>query len=341
MPAARPAPSRRDGILPGADRIRRMAKGTRDVNLTPARLRRALEGAILSLTGVPLRISQLRQHAPVPIRLPAHYATTPLPARPPVISVVTPSHEQGRFLDQTIASVVDQRYPMLEYIVVDNCSTDETPGILARRRDVLAHCCVEPDRGQANAINKGFARSTGEVMAWLNSDDLLLPGALAYVAGVFAQRPDVDVVYGHRLLIDEAGGEIGRWVLPPHSNSLLSWADYVPQETMFWRRRAWERAGGALDESFQFALDWDLLLRFRDAGARIVRLPRFLGAFRVHAQQKSLAWYESHGVGEMARVRQRQLGRVPTQREIQWRVLPYMLQRVAWHGLHRAGLLRH
>src|SRR5262249_23541680 len=144
-----------------------------------------------------------------------------------------------------------------------------------------------PDEGQTQAINLGFQHTSGEIMAYLNSDDLLLPGSLAYVAGYMAAHPEVDVVYGHRILIDECDDEVARWVLPRHDDRVLTWANFVPQETLFWRRRIWERVGGTLDASFQFAMDWDLILRFREAGARFVRLPRFLGAFRVHARQKT------------------------------------------------------
>ena len=125
----------------------------------------------------------------------------------------------------------------------------------------------------------------------------------------FAQHPEVDVVYGHRVCIDLNDQEIGRWIMPPHNEQVLTWADYVPQETMFWRREIWERSGGYLDESFQFALDWDLLLRFQDSGAKIVRLPRFLGAFRIHPAQKTAAWYHDVGLKEMDRLRQRCPGR--------------------------------
>ena len=95
-------------------------------------------------------------------------------------------------------------------------------------------------------------------MAYLNSDDLLLPGALPTVAAYFAQHPEVEVVYGHRVVIDEAGDEIGRWVLPPHDDKALRWADYIPQETLFWRRSIWGKSGGRMDETFRFALDWEL-----------------------------------------------------------------------------------
>ena len=104
-------------------------------------------------------------------------------------------------------------------------------------------------------------------MAWLNSDDLLLPGALFYVAEYFRKHPEVDVIYGHRIIINEDNRETGRWVLPPHNDNMLQWADYVPQETMFWRRDLWDKVGGYVDESFQFAMDWELILRFRNAGA--------------------------------------------------------------------------
>ena len=99
----------------------------------------------------------------------------------------------------------------------------------------------------------------------------------------------MDVVYGHRLMIDQTDGQIGAWVLPPHSDLALTLADFVPQETLFWRRRIWDEAGGFVDPRFGYALDWDLLLRFRDAGAKMVRFPRFLGAFRIHAEQKTTA----------------------------------------------------
>ena len=95
-------------------------------------------------------------------------------------------------------------------------------------------------------------------MAYLNSDDLLLPGALSYVARFLHNHPEVDLVYGHRVLIDELGREIGRQVIPRHSDRVLSWADFIPQETAFWRRAAWDRAGGTIDESFRYAIDWDL-----------------------------------------------------------------------------------
>jgi hypothetical protein len=144
-------------------------------------------------------------------------------------------------------------------------------------------------------------------MGWLNSDDLLLPGALAFVATYFERRPDVDVIYGNRVLIDEEDRRIGVWILPRHDVRVLEVTDYVPQETLFWRRSAWNAAGAAVDPAFEFALDWDLLLRFQATGATIAHVSRFLGAFRVHQAQKSLA-AKDQGEQEVRRLRERTLG---------------------------------
>jgi glycosyltransferase involved in cell wall biosynthesis len=271
---------------------------------------------------------------PEPLRVPTHYLRTEPPPNPPTISIVTPAYEQGRYLERTLNSVINQSYPRLEYVVQDGGSSDETRAVLEHFDGSLSHWASEPDEGQADAINRGFAHTSGEIMAYLNSDDLLLPGSLAYVARYFAAHPNVDAVYGHRVLIDEHDGQIGAWVLPPHDDKTLTYADYVPQETLFWRRELWERAGGRIDPSFRFALDWDLLLRFRDAGARIVRLPRFLGAFRVHEEQKTGRQQELCEA-ETERLHQRVLGRGMGDEETYVRVVPYLRRHVMFHTIYR------
>jgi glycosyltransferase involved in cell wall biosynthesis len=166
---------------------------------------------------------------------------------------------QARFLGRTINSVIDQNYPALAYHVQDGGSIDGSLDVL-RSYGGRIGWSSEVDTGQSSAINAGFRGVNGDIMGYLNSDDMLLPGSLAYVARMFTDRPDVDVVYSHRINIDEEDREIGRWILPPHDPEALRWADYLPQETMFWRRRVWERAG-PFDESLQFAMDWDFILR--------------------------------------------------------------------------------
>jgi glycosyltransferase involved in cell wall biosynthesis len=287
------------------------------------------------------KLGVLSQHPPRKIAIPAHYGAERGEPGLPRISVVTPSFQQAGFLEAALTSVLDQSYGPFEYVVQDGASTDGTKEILERYSPRLTHWESTADGGQADALNRGFRRTTGDILAYVNSDDLLLPGSLAYVARFFADHADVDVVYGHRILVDEEGREIGRWVLPPHDGEILSWADYVPQETLFWRRSLWQKVGNRFDPAFRFALDWDLLLRFRQAGARFRRLPRFLGAFRVHPEQKTSSQMESLGLEEMARLRTRSLGRHVGQPEITRHLRPYLLKHFVLHKLHRLGLLRY
>lgn len=258
-----------------------------------------------------MQIGVLRHYDPRPLVWDARLAAASLPAAAalPRIAVVTPSYNQEKFLARTLRSVLDQAYPKLLYAVQDGASKDGSPALIAAHADRLRHWESVKDHGQADAIRRGFARlepdlAPDDLMAWLNSDDLVAPGAFAAVAAYFAAHPEVDVVYGHRIIIDEDDRDVGRWVMPPHDPATLEWIDYVPQETMFWRKRAWDRVGG-LDPSFQFALDWDLLARFQQAGCTMVRLPYFLGAFRVHSEQKTSQAIHTVGAEEMRRIRAR------------------------------------
>src|SRR3990167_940802 len=152
---------------------------------------------------------RLIQHAPRALQLPRPYDATTPDTELPKISIVTPSYNQAQFIERTINSIVQQHYPHLEYIVQDGHSKDHTADILRKYQNNLHYWESAPDNGQAHAINKGFMHTTGEIMAYLNSDDILLPGALAYVADYFKTHPTVDAVYGHRILINEFDQEIG------------------------------------------------------------------------------------------------------------------------------------
>jgi glycosyltransferase involved in cell wall biosynthesis len=218
--------------------------------------------------------------------------------------------------------------------VQDGGSTDESLDVLRQFERRLTSWTSEPDQGQGDAVNRGFERTGGEIMGWLNSDDLLLPGALAAVAQYFVKHPDVDVLYGNRIMIDENDGQIGAWILPDHDDRALTLADYVPQETLFWRRRTWEAVGGSLDTNLRFAVDWDLLLRFRAAGARIAHLPRFLGAFRVHSQQKTLV-DRKIGRSECAELRRRVHGRSVSEEEVFAGLRRYFAGHVRAHNRQR------
>ncbi|MBC2714668.1 MAG: glycosyltransferase [Desulfobacteraceae bacterium] len=291
------------------------------------------------------RLGVLYHYPPRPVKIPEKYYKEQKKSIPagglPLISIVTPSYNQAGFIERTIKSVFQQQYPKLEYLIQDGGSDDGTVDILKKYEDRLKRWESTKDEGQSDALNQCFSHAFGNVMAYLNSDDLLLPGALHYVAHYFAKHPDVDVVYGHRVLVDEYDQEIGRWVMPPHDDEILSWADYIPQETMFWRREIWEKAGGFIDKNFKFAMDWDLILRFREAGAKIVRLPRFLGAFRVHPHQKTSAEISDQGEKEMQRLRERCLGRMVSEAEINQNIKKYLSRHVFFQKLYRAGLFKY
>ena len=206
---------------------------------------------------------------------------TPLP-----ISLVTCSYQQGRYIGATISSVVAQDYPRLEYIVIDGGSNDDSVNIIKSYERSLAYWVSEPDRGQTDALIKGFCRATGEIQGWLCSDDLLLPGALEAINGFFQNNPEVNAVYGDALWID---GE-GKFIRPKKEikfNRFVFLYDhnYVPQPSMFWRSSLYNAVGG-LDSRLNLAMDSDLWERF-SARTKIAHLPRYLSCMRYYPDQKT------------------------------------------------------
>ena len=302
----------------------------------PQRLLARWQSRLADVSSHPL--GQLQQHSPRPL-VRENFPRPPLRAKWPRICIATPSYQQGQFLERTMLSVFNQNYPNLAYGVQDGGSTDGSAEIITRHIAKLEHAESAPDKGQSDAIRRGFAKlfpATLDIMGWLNSDDLLMPGALHYVGEYFARHPEVDVIYGHRVIINEQDQEIGRWFMPKYHADTLKWFDLVPQETMFWRAQCYQEIGG-LDESFQFALDWDLLLRFEQAGCTIRRLPYFLGCFRSHSEQKTSAKIRSVGEQEMDRLRRRTHEREVTASEIH-KQLTAEIQRsafVEWQHVHR------
>ncbi|MBZ9965028.1 glycosyltransferase family 2 protein [Mesorhizobium sp. BR1-1-2] len=219
----------------------------------------------------------------------------------PRISIVTPSFNQGAFIERTVRSVIEQGYPALEYIVMDGGSTDDTLERLEPYRNRFAHFESRPDGGQSAAVADGFRHATGDLMAYLNSDDVLLPGTLSFVAQFFSRNSDVAFIYSHRCIIDANDRVVGHWILPRHSNYLMERWDFIPQETCFWRRTLFEEAGN-LDPSFAFAMDYDLFVRYMRRG-RFKRVDRFLAAFRVHENAKTTRHMATIGKQEIAKVR--------------------------------------
>lgn len=255
------------------------------------------------------------RHAPRPLRGDVFPSPKTAPEQRPHLTIVTPSFQQAAYLPATLDSVLGQTGVRGHYRVQDGGSTDGSVDVLKRYSSRHPNSSSPlnlswesvRDAGQTEAIARAFAATSGDpndLMAWINSDDFYLPGALAFVTDYFARNPEVDVIYGHRILVDETSREIGRWFLPKHDSEVMSLNDFVPQETLFWRRRVWDKVGG-LDKTFQFAMDWDFLLRLQAAQAKIVRVPYFLGCFRIHSAQKTSAAMQSVGQPEIDRLRTR------------------------------------
>lgn len=283
-----------------------------------------------------MRLGVLQQHPPRRLN-PPPVPKALLPAQPPSIAMVTPSYNQAAFLERTMRSVLDQDYPNLEYVVMDGGSTDDSASVIRKYGEKLTYWQSRKDGGQSAAVHDGFQKTRAGIMAWLNSDDFLLPGSLAYVAAYFAKHPAVDCVYSHRILVNDAGHEVGRWFLPPHDPNMLLWADYIPQETWFWRRTAYEKAGG-VDPGFRFALDWDLLVRMQNTGAVFKRLPAFLGAFRVHEAQKSQAEIHDIGMIEGDLLRARELGGAFSKGELERRSTAFQIRALRTMRLWNLGI---
>jgi glycosyltransferase involved in cell wall biosynthesis len=206
----------------------------------------------------------------------------------PLVSIVTPSYNQGRYLEATIHSVLDQDYPHVEYIIIDGGSTDGSLEIIDRYANQLAYWVSEPDDGQTDAINKGFNYAHGDILAWLNSDDLYRPGAVTDVVEYFHDNPEVGMVYGDADYIDDTGKVIGQFpAAQTDYKRLRRGYVHIPQQATFFRARLWQMVG-PLDPSFYFALDYDLWVRIATL-APIRYYPRTWAAFRLHRDAKSLA----------------------------------------------------
>lgn len=224
----------------------------------------------------------------------------------PLVSIVTPSYNQERYLEETIRSVLEQDYPNLEYYVIDGGSTDGSLEIIKKYQDHLAGWVSEPDRGQTEAINKGFSRSQGEIMAWLNSDDVYYPGAIQSAVDYLLENPSVGMVYGDTDLIDGEGHVIGRFnAQQTDYQRLMRGGVYIPQPAAFWRRDLWDQVG-PLDPSLFFAMDYDLWVKFAKT-TTIKYIPQLWACFRIHGEGKTMV-ADARCWPEMKRVYHREGG---------------------------------
>jgi len=213
------------------------------------------------------------------------------------ISVVTPSYNQGNFLEATIRSVLEQGYPNLEYIIIDGGSCDDSVEIIKRYADRLTYWCSEPDGGQPQALNKGFARATGDILCWVNSDDLLVPDSLRLIAEYFMQNPDIYWLTGGCEIIDadgtviaqpfiDAGLPLSEWLLHMKYRRAA-----ILQPSTFWRKNVWDHVG-VLCEQLQFVFDFEFFYRIRKRYGVPAQLDPVLSQFRVHGDSKTVSQEE-------------------------------------------------
>jgi glycosyltransferase involved in cell wall biosynthesis len=223
----------------------------------------------------------------------------------PTLSIVTPSYNQGQFLEDAIQSVILQEYPNLEYVVIDGGSSDGSVETIKKYQSRLAYWTSGPDQGQYDAINKGFERTSGEIMGWLNSDDKYTPWALSVVADIFGSFPEIEWLTsvhpvswnsrGQAVAVDFTGG-FSRDAFVRGANFPVKGSygrRWIQQESTFWRRSLWERAGGRLDTGLGMAADFELWARFYDH-AELFGVQALLGGFRSHGAQKSVLYRDRY-----------------------------------------------
>jgi glycosyltransferase involved in cell wall biosynthesis len=205
----------------------------------------------------------------------------------PKVSIITPSYNQGQFLEASIRSVLEQSYPNIEYIAVDGGSKDNSAEVLKKYQDHFAWWVSEKDKGHADALNKGFSHATGEVLAWLNSDDVYLPKAVAEAVAILQEHPEAGMVYGDADLIDNAGVKVGQFASRQTDyRRLLRGSVHIPQATTFFRADVWRQVG-PLDLSLFFSFDYDLWVKIAK-GSQVLYVPRRWAQFRIHDDGKTI-----------------------------------------------------
>ena len=206
----------------------------------------------------------------------------------PLVSIVTPSFNQAQFIEDTIRSVLSQNYPLIEYIVIDGGSTDGSVELIRKYADRLAFWQSQKDLGQTDAINQGFNRANGEILAWINSDDTYMPNAIEDAVTYLMENPEVGMVYGDANFIDEKNTIIGKFpAAQTNLKKLHRGFVHIPQQASFFRKTLWKQVG-PLDPSFYFAMDYDLWVRLAKV-APIIYLPRAWANFRLHSDAKTIA----------------------------------------------------
>lgn len=207
----------------------------------------------------------------------------------PSISVIVPSFNQGEFIEETLLSILNQNYPNLEILVLDAGSTDRTVEVIQKYESHLAYWHSKPDKGQADAINQGMALSSGEILCWLNSDDLYLPGTLLDVGQRFRGLVDRNyLIYGDTRFLYQSGKPKGAsdvQCAAPFDPMMLTYYDYIAQPSAFWTRKLWKQVGN-LELDYHYVLDWDWLIRAAKI-AEFEYVRQFYAVYRIHENHKT------------------------------------------------------
>ena len=208
----------------------------------------------------------------------------------PKITIVTPSYNQGDFLEATILSVLGQGYPNLEYIIMDGGSTDNSIDVIMKYQDKLSYWCSEKDNGSSQAINKGFSMATGEILAWINSDDIFMPQSLFLMAFYYLSSEKKDILFfGNCIHFEESPSGVishGSDVAGKAEKYDLNICDYIIQPSSFWSKSIWEKIG-PLNENLNYAFDWEWFLRAKDKKINFKPLSKVLSLYRIHDSHKT------------------------------------------------------
>jgi glycosyltransferase involved in cell wall biosynthesis len=220
-----------------------------------------------------------------------------MPEKFPKISIVTATYNQGNYIENCILSIIDQQYPNLEYIIMDGGSTDNTVDIIRKYESRIAYWVSEKDQGLYDALHRGFQKSTGDIMGWLNSDDLLIGKSLFTIADIFTDNPDINWIQGHPCVADESGRIV--YQRPQRSSRysfyLKEYHDgiFIQQESTYWRRYLWEKSGSSISRDFGYAGDFELWMRFYKYAEQYVT-SALVGSFRVRKNQLSEKHFRSY-----------------------------------------------
>jgi glycosyltransferase involved in cell wall biosynthesis len=245
-----------------------------------------------------------------------------------LVSIITPSYNQGHYIEETIRSVLEQDYPAIEYIIVDGASKDNSVDVIRSYEDRLAWWVSEKDKGHADALNKGFARAKGEILAWINSDDSYFPGAVRQAVEYLRDHPEVGMVYGDANLTDQTGRTIGKFnARQSDYRSLLRGSVHIPQATTFFRASLYRQVG-PLSTSLFFSFDYDLWVRLAKV-SELRYLPALWANFRMHEAGKSVV-NDDRCYPDMLQVYQREVGGWLSWLRLRWYARKLMYAWLPW-----------